>query len=404
MVSAQTLPTDQFATMGADLGLSLIQVIRDMDANPHSPVREVELIGTSETIAKTEQQIKEVLAKFVPAKSATMDEKLDDHASLISRVEVLEYQCDELRNDIEQMCMKMLNLITVINFNALTPTPTPMCLLRENADLQEELFRVLLYQSSSWGSNECSNEFYECLHFFTYEHEDEPLEVVLLILSWLDLHFEIMNIAFLCLAGNFEKSKGHFEESKGHFEESKDDVVDGKIHQEESKMETRGIVLKRYLTLGFHFSNFTEENNGGHAATALMACIAPKAKQQTQQHNEHTITAATVGCAQRIVDATKKAGRNNAYLELKQVPPVNIESNPDPRVNLEVNMVPPENLETNIVPPAAASGSESNEGVIARIVREQLSACGVLTQHQPHEGLSNEARPESTWSNEDVAV
>ncbi|KAD3640229.1 hypothetical protein E3N88_29452 [Mikania micrantha] len=90
----------------------------------------------------------------------------------------------------------------------------------------------------------------------------------------------------------------------------------------------------------------------------------------------------------------KKDGRNNANPELNQVLPVNIESNPDPHVNTEANMVPPENLETNTVPPvnpkvntvppAGASGSESNEAMLARIVREQLSGCGVLTQHQPH--------------------
>ena len=90
----------------------------------------------------------------------------------------------------------------------------------------------------------------------------------------------------------------------------------------------------------------------------------------------------------------KKAGRNNANPEPEQVPRMNVESNPDPRVNPKVNMVPPRNLEANTVPPlnpevntippAGASGSESNEAMIARIVREQLSACGVLTQHQPH--------------------
>ncbi|KAD3337081.1 hypothetical protein E3N88_32601 [Mikania micrantha] len=90
----------------------------------------------------------------------------------------------------------------------------------------------------------------------------------------------------------------------------------------------------------------------------------------------------------------KKAAKNITNTEPNQVPSVNVESNPDPQINSETNMIPPENLETNTVPPvnpevntvppAGASGSETNEAMIARIVREQLSACGVLTQHQPH--------------------
>ncbi|KAD3066853.1 hypothetical protein E3N88_34733 [Mikania micrantha] len=90
----------------------------------------------------------------------------------------------------------------------------------------------------------------------------------------------------------------------------------------------------------------------------------------------------------------KKAAKNITNPEPNQIPPLNVESNPDPHVNPEANVVPPENLETNttppvnpgagIVPPAGTSGSETNEAMIARIVREQLSACGVLTQHQPH--------------------
>ncbi|KAD2804559.1 hypothetical protein E3N88_37936 [Mikania micrantha] len=71
----------------------------------------------------------------------------------------------------------------------------------------------------------------------------------------------------------------------------------------------------------------------------------------------------------------KKATKNVSNPEPNQVPPVNAGSNPDPHVNRE----------TNTVPPAGASGAESNEAMIARIVREQLSAFGVLTQHhQPH--------------------
>ncbi|KAD3640233.1 hypothetical protein E3N88_29456 [Mikania micrantha] len=90
----------------------------------------------------------------------------------------------------------------------------------------------------------------------------------------------------------------------------------------------------------------------------------------------------------------KKAVKNVTNPEPNQVPPVNIESNPDPQVNPETNMVTPENLGTNTVPPvnpkvntvppAGASGSELNEAMIARIVRKQLYAYGVLTQHQPH--------------------
>ncbi|KAD3336353.1 hypothetical protein E3N88_31872 [Mikania micrantha] len=90
----------------------------------------------------------------------------------------------------------------------------------------------------------------------------------------------------------------------------------------------------------------------------------------------------------------KRAAQNITNPEQNQIPPLNVESNPDPRVNPEVNVVPPGNLETNTVPPvnpgastvppAGTSGSETNEAMIARIVREQQSACGVLTQHQPH--------------------
>ncbi|KAD4385834.1 hypothetical protein E3N88_26003 [Mikania micrantha] len=90
----------------------------------------------------------------------------------------------------------------------------------------------------------------------------------------------------------------------------------------------------------------------------------------------------------------KRATQNITNPEQNQIPPLTVESNPDPRVNPEVNVVPPGNLETNTappvnpgastVPPAGTSGSETNEAMIARIVREQLSACGVLLQHQPH--------------------
>lgn len=40
-----------------------IQVTRDMDADPHSQTRMVELIGNSEQINKAEQLINEVLAE-----------------------------------------------------------------------------------------------------------------------------------------------------------------------------------------------------------------------------------------------------------------------------------------------------------------------------------------------------
>lgn len=40
-----------------------IQVTRDMDADPHSLTREVELTGSAESIAKAEQLIKDVLAE-----------------------------------------------------------------------------------------------------------------------------------------------------------------------------------------------------------------------------------------------------------------------------------------------------------------------------------------------------
>ncbi|KAD2805246.1 hypothetical protein E3N88_38623 [Mikania micrantha] len=80
----------------------------------------------------------------------------------------------------------------------------------------------------------------------------------------------------------------------------------------------------------------------------------------------------------------KRSIKNITNPEPNQVPPVDTESNPNPQVNLETNTVPPVNLGVNSVPPAGAGGSESNEAMIARIVREQLSACGVLIPHQPH--------------------
>lgn len=40
-----------------------IQVTRDMDADPNSPTRPVELMGTPEQIAKAEQLINDVLAE-----------------------------------------------------------------------------------------------------------------------------------------------------------------------------------------------------------------------------------------------------------------------------------------------------------------------------------------------------
>ncbi|KAD5507713.1 hypothetical protein E3N88_15416 [Mikania micrantha] len=80
----------------------------------------------------------------------------------------------------------------------------------------------------------------------------------------------------------------------------------------------------------------------------------------------------------------RKATKNVTNSGPSQVPPVNVESNPDPQVNLETNTAPPVNPGANTAPPAGASGSETNEAMIARIVREQLSACGVLIQNQPH--------------------
>ncbi|KAI3755469.1 hypothetical protein L1987_55270 [Smallanthus sonchifolius] len=84
--------------------------------------------------------------------SATMDEKFDDRAALLSRIEVLERERDELRNDIEQMCMQHAepNYGAVANkmhsqrtagleqeINDLKKKLTAC--LRENANLQEEL-------------------------------------------------------------------------------------------------------------------------------------------------------------------------------------------------------------------------------------------------------------------------
>ncbi|KAL8195265.1 hypothetical protein R6Q57_025668 [Mikania cordata] len=81
-----------------------------------------------------------------------MDEKFDDRASLVSRIEVLEHERDELRNDIEQMCMQHAepNNGAVSNRMHLQRTAgleqeiddlkkkLTAC-LRENANLQEEL-------------------------------------------------------------------------------------------------------------------------------------------------------------------------------------------------------------------------------------------------------------------------
>ncbi|KAD4179241.1 hypothetical protein E3N88_27832 [Mikania micrantha] len=81
-----------------------------------------------------------------------MDEKFDDRASLLSRIEVLEHERDELRNDIEQMCMQHAepNHGAVSNRMHLQRTAgleqeiddlkkkLTAC-LRENANLQEEL-------------------------------------------------------------------------------------------------------------------------------------------------------------------------------------------------------------------------------------------------------------------------
>jgi polyribonucleotide nucleotidyltransferase len=57
-----------------------IQVTRDMDADPNSPTRSVEIQGTPEQIAKAEQLISEVLAQvyflpspqFIPLSALTM--------------------------------------------------------------------------------------------------------------------------------------------------------------------------------------------------------------------------------------------------------------------------------------------------------------------------------------------
>ncbi|KAD4179591.1 hypothetical protein E3N88_28182 [Mikania micrantha] len=81
---------------------------------------------------------------------------------------------------------------------------------------------------------------------------------------------------------------------------------------------------------------------------------------------------------------TRKVTKNVTNSGPSQVPPVNVGPTPNPQVNLETNTVPLGNPEVNAVPPAGASGSETNEAMIARIVREQLSTCGVLIQHQPH--------------------
>lgn len=61
-----------------------IQVTRDMDADPNSPTRSVEIQGTAEQIAKAEELIAEVLAqvnfllfspKFIPLFAYKYDKK-----------------------------------------------------------------------------------------------------------------------------------------------------------------------------------------------------------------------------------------------------------------------------------------------------------------------------------------
>ncbi|XP_059640484.1 uncharacterized protein LOC132282735 [Cornus florida] len=56
-----------------------IQVTRDMDADPNSPTRMVELMGTPEQIAKAEQLINETLAEAETGGSGTVSRRLTGH-------------------------------------------------------------------------------------------------------------------------------------------------------------------------------------------------------------------------------------------------------------------------------------------------------------------------------------
>ncbi|KAG6772627.1 hypothetical protein POTOM_024044 [Populus tomentosa] len=56
-----------------------IQVTRDMDADPNSPTRMVELMGTPEQIAKAEQLINDVLAEAEAGGSGTVSQRFTGH-------------------------------------------------------------------------------------------------------------------------------------------------------------------------------------------------------------------------------------------------------------------------------------------------------------------------------------
>ncbi|KAL9363201.1 hypothetical protein Peur_045986 [Populus x canadensis] len=56
-----------------------IQVTRDMDADPNSPTRMVELMGTPEQIAKAEQLINDVLAEAEAGGSGTVSQRFSGH-------------------------------------------------------------------------------------------------------------------------------------------------------------------------------------------------------------------------------------------------------------------------------------------------------------------------------------
>lgn len=53
-----------------------IQVTRDMDSDPHSLTREVELTGSAESIAKAEELIKDVLAEAESGGSGTVSRRV----------------------------------------------------------------------------------------------------------------------------------------------------------------------------------------------------------------------------------------------------------------------------------------------------------------------------------------
>ncbi|CAH1444990.1 unnamed protein product [Lactuca virosa] len=99
-------------------------------------------------------------SNFSPQESAAMDEKLEDRAALLSRIEVLERERNELRSDIEQMCMQHAGpsyaaVATRMHFQRTAGLEQEIddlkkkltSCLRENVNLQEELSQSYLIKN-----------------------------------------------------------------------------------------------------------------------------------------------------------------------------------------------------------------------------------------------------------------